>query len=115
MSAGSGLSKVSFSPVAGWVNPSSRACKAWRGKAEIARQGAMGGLGLGNDEEPARVLVETMHDARPAHSADPGEAGTAMRQQRVNQGALWIARRGMHHQAGRLVDDDQVLVLETDR
>src|SRR5205814_9611849 len=60
---------------------------------EIARQRAVGGLGLGDDEEPARVLVETMHDPRPAHPADAGEALAAMRQQRIDQRALGVAAR----------------------
>ena len=37
---------------------------------ELLRQRAMGLVGLGDDEEAARVLVEAMHDARARHAAD---------------------------------------------
>ena len=37
---------------------------------ELLRQRAMGLVGLGHDEEAARVLVEAMHDARPSHAAN---------------------------------------------
>jgi hypothetical protein len=37
-----------------------------------------------------------------------------MMQQRVDQRAVGITRRRMHHHAGRLVDHDQVLVLVGD-
>ena len=233
MSAGSALSKRSASPVAGWVKPSSRACKAWRGNAaisapagprraiarrerayrkpdrqspnvryaqdargsgacgrsaagiraarpsrapwlrnaarpdsgsppacretrrttaiflrltalrpilpaispearqrhapyrravgaldaargEIFGQGAMRRFGLRGNQEAARVLVEAMHDAGPPDAADPGEARAAMRQQRVDKRPLGIAGSRMHDHSGRLVDDDQVRVLEAD-
>src|SRR5216684_3628341 len=87
MSAGRGLSKLSCSPVAGWMKPSSLACKACRGNSA---------------------------NAAPAHPADPREGRTAMREQRINQGALLVARSRMDDHSGRLVDDDQVLVLEAD-
>ena len=37
-----------------------------------------------------------------------------MSEQRVDQGAVGIARRRVDHHAGRLVDDDQVCILEAD-
>ena len=37
---------------------------------ELLRQRAMGLVGLGDDEEAARVLVEAMHDAGARHAAD---------------------------------------------
>jgi hypothetical protein len=37
---------------------------------ELLRQAAMGGIGLGDHQQPARVLVEAVHDPRPAHAAD---------------------------------------------
>src|SRR5205807_5611898 len=48
-------------------------------RRKIARQGTMDRVGLGGDEETARVLVETVDDPWPAHAADPGEAWPAMR------------------------------------
>src|ERR1700730_6567217 len=45
---------------------------------KIARQGTMHEVGLGGDEETARVLVETVDDPRPTHPTYPGEAWPAM-------------------------------------
>ena len=42
------------------------------------------------------------------------ESGAAMGDQRIDQGAVGIAGRRMHHQAGRLVDHDQVVVFIDD-
>ena len=41
---------------------------------ELRGEALMGEVVLGDDEEPGRVLVEPMHDARPLHAADAGEA-----------------------------------------
>ncbi len=79
-----------------------------------AREGAMRGVGLRRDDQPARILVEPVHDARPPHAADPRQAVAAMVDQRVDQRSGPVAGAGMHDEAGRLVDDDQVLVLEDD-
>ncbi len=38
-----------------------------------------------------------------------------MREERVDQGVLRIARAGMHHHSGRLVDHEQIIVFEQDR
>ena len=75
-------------------------------------QPAVGQVGLGDDHEPGGVAVEPVHDTRAAFGArrqrrPPGH-------QRVHQRVVPVARRGMHHQAGRLVDHGQVLVLEDD-
>jgi hypothetical protein len=48
----------------------------------------------------------------PRHAADAGEAGAAMVQEGVDQGAVRRAGRGMGGHAGGLVDDDQVGVFE---
>ena len=47
-------------------------------RSKVARQCMMRGLGLGDDHQPARVLVEAMDDTRSANPADPGQAGPAM-------------------------------------
>ena len=85
-----------------------------RRAAKSSRQGAMRRFGLRGNQEAARVLVEAMHDAGPPDAADPGEARAAMRQQRVDQRPLGIAGRRMHDHSGRLVDDDQMRILEAD-
>src|SRR5271169_4445058 len=73
----------------------------------------MRALGLGDDHQPAGVLVEAMDDARPSHAADTGKAGAAMGDQRIDEGAVGVSRRGMNDEAGGLVDDDQMCILKT--
>jgi hypothetical protein len=53
-------------------------------------------------------------DARPLDAADPGQARAAMGQQRVDEGAVGIAGRGMDHEPRRLVEHQQVRVLIDD-
>ena len=66
----------------------------------------MGLVGLGHDHQAGGVLVEPVHDARPLDPADAGQARAAMGDQRVDQRAGGVAGGRMHHQALRLVDDD---------
>ena len=67
----------SISPASGrWQAPDQRQI----GAVQIARgegggQRVVGKLGLGDDHDAGGVLVQPMHDARPALGADPGEAG----------------------------------------
>ena len=69
-------------------------------------------VGLGHHHEAGGVPVEAVHDAGAALGAarERGAAG----HQRVHQRVVPVARRRMHHQAGRLVDHREVLVLEDD-
>ena len=71
-------------------------------------------VGLGDDHQPGGVLVEPVDDARPLHPADARQRRAAMADQRIDQRAVGMARRGMDDEAGGLVDDDEVLVLEHD-
>ena len=71
-------------------------------------------VGLGDHQEAARILVEAVHDPRPHHPADAGKARAAMRNEGIDQGSGLVPRRGMDDQAGRLVDDDEVVVLVDD-
>jgi hypothetical protein len=66
-----------------------------------------GGARARHDHQPAGVLVEAVHDAGPRQQARARVAG----QQGVQQRAAPVAGRGMHHQAGRLGDHQQVPVL----
>ena len=50
----------------------------------------------------------------PRHAADAGEARAAMGDQRVDERAVGIAGAGMHDEPGRLVDDDDGVVLVDD-
>ena len=81
---------------------------------ELRREAAMGAVGLCHDEEPARVLVEPVHDPRPLNAADAGEALAAMGDERVDQCAAVMAGGRMDDEPGRLVDHDELLVLMDD-
>ena len=52
---------------------------------ELRRQRLMGPVGLGDDHQPGRILVQPVHDAGALDTADPGKARAAMRDQRVYQ------------------------------
>ena len=71
----------------------------------------MGAVGLGDDHDAGRVLVEAVDDAGPLDAADARQAVAAMVDQRVDQRAGPVAGARMDDQPGRLVDDDQVVVL----
>ena len=81
---------------------------------EQGRQALMGRVGLGDDEQARRILVEPVHDARPTHAADARQGVAAMADQRIDERARLVACGRMHDEAGGLVDDDEVLVLEDD-
>ena len=78
---------------------------------ELRGQRLMRLVVLGDHHQAGRVLVEPVHDARPADAADAGKARAAMGDQRVDQRAALVARGRMHDQPLRLVDDDDVVVL----
>jgi len=78
---------------------------------KLFRQIAVGRVVLGNDEGAAGFLVETMHDAGPFLSADPGKI-LAMREERVHKGSLLMAGAGMNDEPGRLVEHEEIVVLE---
>ena len=56
-----------------------------------------------------------MHDAGPAHAADTRKTFAAMSNQGIHERSGPIAGRRMHHEAARLVDNDNVVVLVDDR
>ena len=73
----------------------------------------VGQLTLGDDQQAGGVTVQAVDDARTqfaSHAADVGAAG----QQGIDQGAVGMAGAGMHRQASRLDDDDDVIVLVND-
>ena len=51
---------------------------------------------------------------RARDAADPRQLPTAVMEQRVDQGPVVVARRGVDNEAGRLVDNDEVIVFERD-
>ena len=80
----------------------------------VSRQPFVRAVVLGRDDQPAGILVDAVDDARTRDAADPRQLPRAMVQQRVDQRAVKVAARRMHDQPRRLVDDDQVFVLERD-
>jgi len=81
---------------------------------ESCGEQAVGMVALGHHHHAARVAIEPMHDSRPAHPANPRKAFAAMVDEGVHQRGCPIARSGVNHQAGRLVDYDQGVVLVED-
>ena len=71
---------------------------------------------LGDHQQPARVAVEAMDDARPRDAGDPAVLRSAgAGEQRVDERvAVVMAGRRVDDEAGRLVDDQQVVVLVDD-
>ncbi len=79
------------------------------GKARMRR------VRLGRDHHAGGVLVQPVHNPGPGDAPDARQASTAVVQQGVDQGAVGAPRGGMGGHASRLVDDDQVSVLEQHR
>ncbi len=79
-------------------------------RGELRLQRAVHVVVLGDDQQPARVAVQAMDDPRPpgllAAAGAPG--------QRLRERALAMPARRVHDDARGLVDDDQMLVLQSD-
>ena len=71
----------------------------------------MGGVVLGGDDETAGVPVDAVNDAGTLLPADAGQRRPAVVKQGVDQRAVRVSRRGMHHQSRRFVDHDDIRVL----
>jgi hypothetical protein len=67
-------------------------------------------VAAGDDEQARSVAVEPVHDAGTKLVA----AGDAPLQEAVHQGAVLVARCRVHDYAGRLVDDQEPVVLVDD-
>ena len=68
---------------------------------------------LGDHHHPGRPAVEAMHDAGPQLAADAAQVLDVV-QERVDEGAVGVARGGMDDHAGGLVDDHEVRVVVED-
>jgi hypothetical protein len=79
---------------------------------KIARKCVMRGLCLGHDHQPARILIKAMNDTWPSNAADSHQARAAMVNQGIDQCPVEVSRGRVDNQPGRLVDDDQMPVLE---
>ncbi len=68
-------------------------------------------LGAGHDEKAGGIAVETVHDSGSARNLTAGDpAGEKSLHERSRR----MAGRRMYDEAGRLVDDEQVLVFAHD-
>ena len=81
---------------------------------QLGHQGMLGDVGPGDHQEPTRVAIQAMDDPRPLLTADAAEIGDVM-EKGIHQGSARVARRRMDNHTGRLVDDDEVLVLIENR
>ena len=85
-----------------------------RSPGKLIRERDMGFVILGHHQAAAGFLVEPMDDARSRHAADAAELPGAMMEERIDQRVRLIARRGMHHQTGGLVQNEQRVVFKND-
>ena len=81
---------------------------------EEFRETGMRRVGLGDDDEPACILVDAMHDAGLLDAANAGETLAAMRDERIDQRAALMPRRRMHDEARGLVHHEKMRILEDD-
>ena len=81
-----------------------------RARGELARERPVRRIVLGDDQQPGRAAVEPVHDAGAEHAPDPGQVAHPG-EQRVDERAARGTRTGVDDQAGRLVHDDDRLVL----
>jgi len=70
-------------------------------------------IGLGDDQQSARLAVEAMHQTR-ARFAPHGTQGRESGKQPVHQCTRPMTRRWMYDEPCRLVDDGQVLIFVND-
>ncbi len=68
---------------------------------------------LGDHQNPARVAVEPMDDARPELSGNVAKL-VEMKLQGARQSSAIVALAGVHNQSGRLVEHDNRLVFMHD-
>lgn len=83
-------------------------------RSKLRCEPLMRAIGLGDNEEAARILVEAMHDAGAHDTANAGKARTAMGDEGVDQCSPAMAGRRVHDKARGLVDDDKGAILIDD-
>jgi hypothetical protein len=79
---------------------------------ELARQGKMSRIIFGNNQAAARILVQTMDNARARYPANAAQLAVATVQQRIDERMFFMACGWMHHHSRRLVHYQEVLVFE---
>lgn len=80
-------------------------------RRKLLRQALVSSIGLGNNQQARCIFVETMNDARALDAADARQAITDMCHQAMHQRTRGMARSRMDDETGRLVNDDQIVVL----
>lgn len=81
---------------------------------ECLRQCPVGSVVLGDDEHAARILIQPVHNTRPANAANTGQRCAAVVDERIDQRARPVARSWVDDKTRGLVDDYKVVVLEQD-
>ena len=79
-------------------------------RLELGNQIGVRFQGLGHHHQAGGVLVQAVHDAGARHI---GQMRHVV-QQRIEQGAVLVAGGGVNHQAGRLVDDQDMVIFIDD-
>lgn len=70
-----------------------------RSLRELFRQAGMGGVVLGHDNAAARVLVESVDNTGAHDSPNAAELVSTVIEERVDQGSVRVAGRGVHADA----------------
>ena len=84
-------------------------------RLELGHQRRLRGILLGDHQQTARVLVQAVDDARALDTGDPApRRAVAVGQEGVDQRPVRMTGGRVDDQAGRLVDDQQVVVLVDD-
>ena len=81
---------------------------------EHCRQRPVRGIVFRHHHYTRCVLVETVHDARPAHAANSRQARATVREERIHERAVGVARGRMDDQACRLVEHQEIAVFMED-
>ena len=84
-----------------------------RARGKLAGKIAVSGVVLRHHQSAAGLLVQTMDDSRTFLSSDAGKI-LAVGQQRVHQSVLLMPGARVHDNSGRLVEHEEVVVLEND-
>ena len=81
-----------------------------RAGLQLPDQMCMGGQRFGDNHQAGRILIQPMHNTGPGNLAEHRVIG----QQPIEQGALPVAGRRMHHQTGRLIDHQNMGIFISD-
>ena len=82
---------------------------------ELSGQPLMRGIGLGDHEQPGRILVDPVDNPGARDSTDAREPSGAVVEERVDEGSVQIARRWVDDESRLLVDNEEMLILKDDR